>query len=300
MATDTKLLVYVPRLTNRMGYTLNVVLQHILSMEFEITDSKEFFCHQERPRLCYGPARLGDALWIKSSRLLFDTSLDDIEISYTQYLGDRVPFAVYGQGLDFPFDLLAATFYLVSRYEEYLPHHKDRHGRFLANQSLAAQCNFLQKPVAELWAWQLARQLQERYPALQPAKKHLEINTTVDIDAAYCYLHKGFARTLLGFVRDSLLRHDWGEVRRRWRVLTNKEKDPFDTFEYILQQFEEHPKSHLTFFALVADYAMYDKPISYHTPAFLELLQHLDDYAKMGLHASYASFDTPAKTDKEL
>ncbi len=300
MASDTKLLVYVPRLTNRVGYTLNVVLQHVLSLDFEITDNKDFFCSEERPRLCYDTTRLGEALWIKSSPLLFDTSIDDVEMAYTQFLGDRVPFAVYGRELDFPFDLLAATFYLVSRYEEYLPHHKDHHGRFLANQSMAAECGFLQKPVVELWAWQLAARLEERYPALVVPKKHLMLDTTVDIDAAYCYRHKGMARTVLGFLRDSLFRRDWGEVQRRWRVLTQKEPDPFDTFEYILRQYEACPKGHLTFFALMADYAMYDKPISYHTPAFLELLQHLDDYAKMGLHASYASFDAPAKIDREL
>ncbi len=299
MASDNKLLVYVPRLTNRLGYTLNVLFQHVLAMDFEITDNQEFFCSVQRPRLCYGPTRLDDTPWIKSSTLLFSTTLDDIEISYTQYLDDRVPFAVYGQKPDFPFDMLAATFYMVSRYEEYLPHQKDRHGRFLAHQSMAAECHFLHKPIVELWAQQLAVQLEARYPTLTLPKKHLEIDTTVDIDAAFCYLHKGVSRTLLGFLRDGLYRHDLAEVKRRWRVLSKKEPDPFDTFDYILQQQQDHPRSHLTFFALVADYAMYDKPISYHTPAFLELLQYLDDHARMGLHASYASFDTPAKIDKE-
>ena len=43
----------------------------------------------------------------------------------------------------------------------------------------------------------------------------------------------------------------------------------------------------------MADYNVNDKPISYQNAEFRQLLQHLSDYAKMGLHASYASFDEP-------
>jgi hypothetical protein len=31
---------------------------------------------------------------------------------------------------DMPFDIFAASFYLLSRYEEYLPHEKDQYGRY--------------------------------------------------------------------------------------------------------------------------------------------------------------------------
>jgi hypothetical protein len=44
---------------------------------------------------------------------------------------------------DLPFDPLAATFYLVSRYEEYLPFIPDEHGRFPAKQSFAFSNGFL-------------------------------------------------------------------------------------------------------------------------------------------------------------
>ena len=44
-----------------------------------------------------------------------------------------------------PFDVFSATFFLVSRYEEYLPHVKDDYGRFLATESLAFKEDFLQE-----------------------------------------------------------------------------------------------------------------------------------------------------------
>lgn len=299
MATDSKLLIFVPKLTNRVGYTLNVLLRHILMLDFEITDNVDYFGQQDCPKLCYGPARVDNAPWIKSCELLFDTTIGEQEMHYASFDGDKVPFAVYGQELDFPFDMLAATFYLVSRYEEYLPHIQDCHGRFQASESLATQCGWLQKPVVEIWAVQLAALLTRRYPSFTTPKRHFELETTIDIDAAYCYLHKGWLRSILGFLRDSLHRHDWHDVKQRWNVLTKKEKDPFDTFDFILHGMRTHPKSRLIFFVLMADYAMYDKPISYHEPDFLQLVRHLDDYAKMGLHTSYASFDNPEKIEQE-
>jgi hypothetical protein len=299
MAADSKLLIFVPRLTNRVGYTLNVLFRHILLLDFEITDNTEYFVLRQCPKLCYGPSRLSDAVWIKNSDLLFATTISEQEQHFAQYEGYQVPFAVYGKDLDFPFDMLAATFYLVSRYEEYLPHINDVHGRFMAEESLAAQCHFLQQPIVEIWAQHLASDLVHRYPMLTLTKRHFEMETTIDIDAAYCYLHKGATRTVLGFLRDSLHRHNLEEVKHRWQVLTHKAKDPFDTFDFILHGLHVHPKSRLIFFALMADYALYDKPISYHNIDFLQLLQHLDDFAKMGLHASYASFDKPEKIDVE-
>ena len=40
------------------------------------------------------------------------------------------------------FDVFSASFYLVSRYEEYLPYVKDMYERFQAENSLAYKHNF--------------------------------------------------------------------------------------------------------------------------------------------------------------
>lgn len=294
------LLIYVPRLSNRLGYTLNVIFRHVLQADFSITDNVDYYLSQDCYKLCYGAHRVGDTPWIKAAPLLFSTTIETPEMAYADYGGYEAPFAVYGHNPDFPFDVFAATFYLVSRYEEHLPHRNDKHGRFLAAESTAVQHGFIMKPVVEDWALDIVRKIQEKYPLFGIPRKHFELETTVDIDSAYCYLHKGTLRTILGFLRDGLHRHDWDAVRQRWKVVTRREQDPYDTFGYILQGFQAHPKSRLLFFALMGDYGMYDKPISYHSPDFLKLLQHLDDFAKMGIHASYASFEKAEKIDQEL
>ena len=72
-----------------------------------------------------------------------------------------------------PFDFFSASFYLVSRYEEYLPHFKDHYDRFMAKESLAYQNDFLHLPLINLWADKLKEQIIKKYPHLIFLKKSL-------------------------------------------------------------------------------------------------------------------------------
>ena len=293
------LLIYVPKLTNRIGYTLGVVFKHLLRTEYSITSDANYFASHDGAKLCYSSRRMGDSLHIKNCNLLLGTSIEEQEPKPFQRDGQWMLFPVYGRGVDLPFDLFAATFYMVSRYEEYLPHRQDEHGRFESSQSVAGQAGFLHLPVVDQWAAMLRRLLLERYPDLVLPQRQYTFVQTVDIDAAWCYAHKGAFRTVVGTLRDLFGRHDSAEVRRRWRVLRGKEKDPFDTFDYIIEQRRRAPGSYLIFFALLADYDQYDKPSNYLSPHTRQLLQHLGDHAKVGIHPGYASLEEPRRVDTE-
>lgn len=293
------LLIYTPRLTNRTGYTLNVLFKHLLRAEFSITTDNGYFEQYDGPKLCYGPKRVGDGLFIKSCGLLTSTSIEDQEPRATQIDGQWTLFPVHGRDIDFGFDLLAATFYMVSRYEEYLPHSEDEHGRFTADQSLAVKAGFIDQPVVDQWAVMLRDKLTERYPDIGLTPRSYHMVQTVDIDAAWCYLHKGVFRTVTGLLRDLFARRDYTEVNRRIRVLCHREDDPFDTFDYIIEQHKKVPGSRLQFFALLADYGQYDKPSNHLNPYTRDLLQHLDDYAHMGIHPGYYSLEEPRRIDIE-
>lgn len=293
------LLIYVPHLTNRLGYTLNVIFGSILKVPFQITTDPNLCQQHSDAKLCYGDKPVGDAPFIKAHRLLFETTIENQSPRHFIHKGAHALFPVYGKGAELPFDPFAATFYLVSRYEEYLPHLADSHGRFLAKDSIAFKEGFIEKPVVNQWALMVRDIISKHYPnfAFPPQQYHFE--ETVDIDAAYSYKHKGLFRTVMGIIRDGLYRHQKEEVRRRIRVLLNKEEDPFDTFEYILSIRKQHTNMKMLFFVLLGDYSMFDKPTSYHTAEFRELLQRLGDYSKIGIHGSYLSYDEPERIEIE-
>ena len=293
------LLVHVPRLTNRLGYTLNVLLRHLLKVEFSITTDEDYYLRHGDAKLNYGPRRLGDGLHIKSCNLLFQTSIEEQEPRPFQRDGQWMLFPVYGRDLDLPFDLLAATFFMVSRYEEYLPHREDEHGRFVTQEHLAVQEGFAEEPVVDQWAALLRKLIAERYPDFNLSERHYRMVQTVDVDAAWCYLHKGIFRTTVGLLRDLFHRRDLDQVRQRLRVLFGREQDPFDSFDYIIELQKQMPDTHLLFFVLLADYSHYDKPASYLNPHSRELVQHLGDHAKIGIHPGYQSVEQPKNVDKE-
>lgn len=294
------LLIHVPKLTNRLGYTLKVIFNHVLHAEYSITTDEQFFLQHGDAKLCYGQKRLGDNLFIKSHSLLFETTIEEQEPHAECRDGQWILYPVYGRDLDFDFDLLAATFFMVTRYEEYLPHREDEHGRFFPQDSLAMQEGFLEQPVVDQWARIIRSKLEERYPDFKLSQQGYRFVQTVDIDAAWRYLHKGTFRTVMGAGRDLFSRHQPDEVWRRFRVLLRKEPDPYDTFDYILETQKKAPGSHLIFFALLADYGPYDKPASYLNPHFRQLLQHLGDYAKMGIHPGYNTLERPRVVDEEI
>ena len=294
------LLIHVPKLTNRLGYTLKVIFNHVLHAEYSITTDEQYFLQWGEAKISYGQKRLGNSLFIKSVPLLFATTIEEQEPHAECRNGQWILYPVYGRDLDFDFDPLAATFFMVTRYEEYLPHREDEHGRFRAEDSLACQEGFLDQPVVDQWALLLRDKLKQRYPQCELPKPGYHFVQTVDIDAAWRYLHKGTFRTVVGAGRDLFSRHQPDEVWRRIKVILRREADPYDSFDYILDLHKQMPGSTLIFFALLADYSPYDKPASYLNPHFRQLLQHLGDYAKMGIHPGYNSLDRPSVVDTEI
>jgi len=294
------LLIHVPRLTNRLGYTLNVIFKHVLRIDFSITTNEADFMAFEGARMCYGPNRIGDSLFVKNCDLLIQTSIEEQEPKPFCTDGQWKIFPVWGRDRDFDFDPIAATFFMVSRYEEYLPHREDEHKRFLAEDSIACQSGFLGEPVVDQWACMLRDAIAKRFPNEDIPTKSYTFLQTVDIDAAWCYLHKGLFRTVTGTLRDAIWRHDWTEVKRRYRVLAGREHDPFDTFDYIIGQHNHRRNSRLLFFSLLAEYGQFDKPASYNNVHHRDLLQHIGDYATLGIHPGYQTYDNPHLLEVEI
>ena len=90
------LLIYVPKMTNRVGYTINVVMRDILQTDFAITADPDTFRHHEGARLCYAHKALDgcDAPFVKAVGLLFETSIEEQSPRCFQYKGVPALFPV--------------------------------------------------------------------------------------------------------------------------------------------------------------------------------------------------------------
>jgi hypothetical protein len=292
------LLIYVDKLTNRLGYTLNLVFKELMSIKYSITIDKEYFLQYDGPKLSYCTQPLADELFLFSTPLLFQTTIEVAEINYFERNNTPYIFKTYFKESICDFDVLAACFYLVSRYEEYLPYVKDVHSRFKVEDSLAYKRGFLSKPVVNIWVNELKNTIVNRYPELSTQNNLYSYFNTIDIDSAYSYTCKGFTRNLLGFTRD-LLKGNISLCLERLKVLLKIEKDPYDTFEYIISLIERL-KVNTIFFVLYGDYGKYDKNINPYNNKFRRLIKHLCDYGKVGVHPSYESFDYPQLINSQI
>jgi hypothetical protein len=292
------LLVYTPQVNNRISYTFNPLFRELLNIDFKFTGVAEEFINEKGPKINYSKQKFDDEIFFFSNDLLFESGIKAHEIVYIGFMGSKAFFPVYNKDSVFPFDPFAAVFYLVSRYEEYLPYIKDRFGRFHASESMALKNGFLKKPLVNIWALEIGRLLSGRYKEIKlPAKKFQHI-PTIDVDIAYSYKLKGLFRTT-GAILRSLTKFDFQAVSERVKVLTGFSDDPFDSYSY---QFDIHKRYDLKtlYFILFAAYDEYDKNIDVQNPGFHKLIRSLADYAKVGIHPSYASNSDVNKLKREV
>lgn len=183
-----------------------------------------------------------------------------------------------------PFDLLGASFWLLSRYEEYLPHKSDQYNRFHFRSSLAYQYEFLHIPLVNLWLEEFRQLLAARFPELSFGEKTYRFVSTIDIDNVYKYKHKGFVRTLAGLISDKSIR----KIRQRMRIILGYEKDPFDSYDFLIDA-HKRTGTRAIYFFLLGDYGPNDKNHSASDLRFQALIKHLADYSQVGIHPSFGS-----------
>jgi hypothetical protein len=285
------LLIYTPVINNRINYIFKLILSQILGVEYSITAQYDEWLAYAGPRFCYCPQYDGDEMFFEQTPLLLSTGTKKIHIQPVVFEGIKTFFPVSSTHSVFPFDPFAASFYLVSRYEEYLPLIRDIHGRFPASESLALRYDFLQKPVVNIWASRIGGSLKQRFPELKFRRRHFNMIPTIDIDAAFAIRNKGFVRMIGGLIK-RIYNKERESVKKRLRVLSGIEKDPFDSFDFQLE-IQKKYNFRPIYFILMADYGTYDKNIPFQNKAFRDIVKLLADYADVGIHTSYASNDNP-------
>ncbi|WP_241491412.1 polysaccharide deacetylase family protein [Lacinutrix mariniflava] len=261
------------------------------------TTTVEDFIAHDSLKMSYSRQPLGKEFFVRSQELLFEQGLSDVETKVSDWEETKC-FFPNGEQSALPFDIFAASFYLLSRYEEYLPHVKDEFGRFTAEESLAYNNGFLREPVVDIWAFKFRKALEAQFPEFLFPERHYKITPVIDVPSAYSYKLKGIMRTIGGTFSD-LFRIRLTNIYKRYSVIFGFQHDPFDTFKYIINK-QKQVKDKFIFFFLIGDFSTYDKNINAQKSKFISLIKEVGDYSKIGLKASYFALDNLAilKTEK--
>ncbi len=280
------LLIYTHKITKRFAYVMKHIFTHILGIDVTFTTKVEDFIKHSGPKITYTKQPLQNEFFIRSNDLLFEQGINDISIKIRDWEGTPCFFET-GERSNVPFDIFSASFYLLSRYEEYLPHVKDDLGRFPPKTSIAHTAGFLELPVVDIWAQKLLKLLQERFTDIGTKRKTYTFTPIINVTTSHCYALKGFSRSVAGFFLD-LSRFKLRRMVKRVAVWFNPRKDPYNNFER-LTGINQRLRLKAMFFFQFAAYSEHDKNVSIHRNKFRYLIKSVADYSIVSLSASMAS-----------
>lgn len=296
MSSNT-ILIYAEGITPRVKYIFDLIFRGLLHVTYEVVVDVAQFEKHEGVKLSYSEERIGDSFHVCPVHLLFETGLSNQQEEMgapSVWEGVKIFYKTASE--DFPFDVFAASFYLVTRYEEYLKIRKDKYGRFSASSSLAYKYGFLKEPVVNIWAIHLAQFIQQKYPSFQYRLNEFRHLPTIDIDNAWAYKNRGLRGMLM--LAKSLMLFRFKDFSTKLSIISGQSKDPYDSYD-LMDAMHSRSVEKPIFFFLVADRSRYDRAVSYKNAAFRELVKKTAENNRVGLHAGYASNEKSSKIDAE-
>ena len=194
-------------------------------------------------------------------------------------------------------DLIASTYFLLSRYEEYInPNtNRDPHGRYIGKNSIPALAKFIHRPIIDEYSILLRQLLHQTNITLTPIPQQINhIYLTHDVDSITNYRR---FRGLLGGLYRSIFQKN-NSLITILKSLTNINNDPAYTFPWIINQDNLLPKATKIYFIKATHKAIgHDRPAYNLTGKnFTHLKNEIlttSPNTIFGLHASYKSGNTP-------
>ncbi|MGO3184191.1 MAG: DUF7033 domain-containing protein [Aequorivita sp.] len=280
------LLIYTQKLTPRISYIFKHICLRILAIDVTFTSGIEEFIAHGGPKISYGKKPLGNELFFQSYGLLEQQGLEAVEFTVKKWDNTYGFFAVSSSS-GLPFDIFSSSFYMITRYEEYLPHVKDDMGRFMASESLAYKEGFLQQPIVDIWAYLFKDRLLKAFPELEFPERKMLIHPIIEASQTYAYKQKGLFRTVVGYV-NSLFRGEFRKIIARTQAIMGFKRDPLDTFKWIVN-IANKSNFDLTIFFLLGNSVSFNESMNTHRQKFKMLIKYVADYKEVGLIFSYNS-----------
>jgi uncharacterized protein DUF7033 len=278
---------YAPHITPRLRYIVDFCSKELFDLPIRITDDRVEFDATEGPRINYSGETIAHAFFISPAGLLSGSGITPQVVTCFEVNGRKAFFPTEG---DFPFDIFSAAFFLLSRYEEYLPHEKDEYGRFSHTGSLAWREGFLDTPLVNYWLLDFRDALVRHYPDINFRHPAFKFIPTYDIDSAYSFRYKGWWRNLGGALR-SVVKGQWEAMSERISVLEGRRPDPFDAYEWMDALHLYCRLRPYYFFLVAARRKGVDKNLPLSSPDFQELIQYHAAGYRLGIHPSWQSGD---------
>ena len=198
-------------------------------INFDLTTKVEIFVAHSGPKLSYSNKPLGDEFFIKSHSLLFELEIQAQKIK-TDFWDELPIFFFTNAKYNCPFDIFAASFFLLSRYEECMPYLKTNSGNFDSSQSISTKFDFLELPLLSYLSSQ--KTLVSNFHQIVKRKDHkASRKILLEVPLAFRYSNRSFLENLEDFI-SSIWKLNLKQLIFQILVLIRLKNDPFDTFDF--------------------------------------------------------------------
>lgn len=235
------IVIYTNKVTNRIKYTLDFVFTEYFGIEYELTESIDFINRSEHFCINYSDKIIPNTFSVFQDILLLQEDIQQQKL-FISFEKELPVFFQTTNHYNIQFDIFSCIFFLLSRYEEYLPHEKDVHGRYISSNSILANPVFNFSPIVEYWLDFFKNEILKSQPNLSFKKHNFEYVPTFDIDNAFQFLGRNWFKNPPNIFKK--------ECRN---VLLNKEKDAYNTFDFILDELHKTNQKAIFFFLMNDD-----------------------------------------------
>ena len=270
-------IIFAQHITPRLTY----IAKTILGSETVVTLDVLKFSNSSLQKINYSSTHFNkESLWIKPYGLLEQTTIEPQQIDCDNWNNLPIFFKTEGS---IPFDIFSASFYLITRYEEYFDDYKkDNYSNYHHENSVAIKHNFLHLPLINLWLKQL-----ENNSKLNIQLSKFTIIPSYDVDIAFAYKHHSLIKNMGGFIKDILKQR--GIFKERLSVLLNYKKDPYDVFNWLNNLHQEQKLNAIYFFLVAQNRSVYDKNALPKSKGMIELIKQISKQNVIGIHPSFVS-----------
>ena len=282
-------LVYTHQITPRLTYIFKHIFENMLGVSIGFTKTIETFVAHSGPKFSYTKKQLGNEYFIPAHTLLYEQGVKLQTLDVESLDGFPIFFKTQVDSF-FSFDIFAASFFLLSRYEEALPHIKTPQGFFDPAQSIAGQYGFLELPVVDLWVKHLQKNLTVAFPEFfntNDEKKKSIKNVLIEVLVPFRYKHRSLLVSLSDFFK-SLWTFDLLQLFEQLAVLFRIKEDPFNTFNTWKSFFKSSTVSPKIFF-LFSESSSFQSTVSIFNLSYQKIIKTMSDLFSIGLLVSVKS-----------
>lgn len=297
--------------SKEINYTLNVLFNKFLGVDFKttITNTKDYQITFRQKTITINNDffyRFNNELgYLKKENLPEKISL--IKTKFTSetdipLIFGTEEFRTEEDSIYCGIDIIASTFLMLTRWEEYVCDNKDKHDRFPSEHSLLQRFNLHQRPIVNEYLEMLWNMLVSLGYDGKRKNREYKVKVTHDID--WYYKYRNFNKYLRALGGDI--------VKRKNPLLLFKTtyeyffsklgiiKDPYNTFEKLMDTSTNHGfKS--TFFFMASDVSKFDVAYNITDNKVASTIKRIKEKGhNVALHGTYNSYNDQNTLKEEI